>query len=147
MAEGRSDFERLELRRVVSASPERLFDAWTKPAELKQWWGPSGVRCIAAEVDLRVGGEYRIGNELPDKSVVWISGRFEVIERPQLLVYTWIVDGAAEERVRVCLDRHERGTSIVITHTMMPSKKIHDRHLHGWTGCLTGLAEYLWQEE
>ena len=143
MAGREPGFERLTIRRVVAASPEILFDAWTQPAALKEWWGPSGVRCIAAEVDLRVGGEYRIGNELPDKSVVWISGRFDVVQRPHLLAYTWIVDGGAEENVRVRFDRHGQGTSVEIVHTMIPSQAVYDRHREGWRGCLAGLAGFL----
>ena len=55
-----------------------MFAAWTTPELLRQWWGPTGVRCIAAEIDLRVGGTYRIGNEIPDGSVIWISGEFRL---------------------------------------------------------------------
>jgi len=55
----------LVVRRTIGASPERVFDAWTKPERLRLWWGPRGVTCTAAEVDLRVGGRYRIANQFP----------------------------------------------------------------------------------
>ena len=82
----------LETRRFILASPEQVFTAWTTPSELKKWWGPKNVRCIAAEVDLHVGGSYRIANQLPDKTILWIEGVFEQIEEPNLLVYTWRID-------------------------------------------------------
>jgi uncharacterized protein YndB with AHSA1/START domain len=78
----------LVVRRTIGASPERVFDAWTKPERLRLWWGPRDVTCTAAEVDLRVGGRYRIANQFPDGRVVWISGQFECIEPPRLLVYS-----------------------------------------------------------
>ena len=75
----------LTLRRWVAARPERVWRAWTDVHELQQWWGPENVRCIGAEIDLRVGGRYRIGNELPNGDVIWIDGIFEIIEPPRHL--------------------------------------------------------------
>ena len=49
--------EALRLARLVPASPERVFRAWTEQAELERWWGPAGVRCRSASIDLRVGGD------------------------------------------------------------------------------------------
>jgi uncharacterized protein YndB with AHSA1/START domain len=78
----------LTIRRVIAAQPNRLFDAWTRPDLLRQWFGPAGVRCIGAEVDLRAGGAYRIGNELPNGEIVWIEGEFELVDSPRRLVYS-----------------------------------------------------------
>ena len=52
----------LVVRKWIRATPERSFDAWTTPLALRKWWGPEGVECTEAEVDLRVGGHYRIAN-------------------------------------------------------------------------------------
>jgi uncharacterized protein YndB with AHSA1/START domain len=70
----------LVVRKTIRATRERLFDAWTQPIQLRQWWGPEDVECLDAEVDLRVGGRYRIANRFPDGRVVWITGEFELIE-------------------------------------------------------------------
>ena len=71
---------RLEVRRTIAASPERLFAAWTTPEQLLAWWGPSGVRCTSAELDLVVGSRYRLGNEMPDGRVIYIEGEFVAVE-------------------------------------------------------------------
>lgn len=135
----------LETRRFVPASPERVFDAWTRPDELEKWWGPAHVRCISAEIDLRVGGQYRIGNELPDKAVIWIEGVYERIERPNLLVFTWNVggDSSPTEIVTVRLTAMDRGTEVVVTHEHIESSALRDQHLQGWEGCLDGLIRRL----
>jgi uncharacterized protein YndB with AHSA1/START domain len=135
----------LEIRKLVPASPERVFAAWTNPLELRKWWGPKGVRCICAEIDLRVGGHYRIGNELPDNTVVWIEGVFEEIEEPSLLVYTWRVDvrSATTERVTVRLLSHDQGTEVIVRHDRIETTILRDQHVQGWMGCLDGLVEYL----
>jgi uncharacterized protein YndB with AHSA1/START domain len=133
----------LQVRRKVTAAPERVFAAWTNAAELKAWWGPKGVRCIAAEIDLRVGGRYRIGNELPDGSVLWIEGVFEVIEAPRLLEYTWSTSPASTERVVVRFEPTESGTEIIIDHSRIPTAALRDGHESGWLDCLDGLADFL----
>src|SRR5947209_2161229 len=74
---------------TVRAPVERVFAAWTQPARLQEWWGPEPITCPEAEVDLRVGGHYRIANRYADGTIVWISGEFERIEAPHTLVYTW----------------------------------------------------------
>ena len=67
----------LVVRRRINATAEKLFAAWTRPELLVRWWGPQGVACPAAEIDLRVGGSYRIANQFPDGTLVWIAGVFE----------------------------------------------------------------------
>lgn len=53
------------IERMLKASPERVFDAFTDPVQLEKWWWPNGFSCPAAEVDLRVGGMYRLAMEWP----------------------------------------------------------------------------------
>lgn len=145
MTDGKANSESLEVTQIISAPPERVFDAWTQPDELRKWWGPSGVYCVAAEIDLQIGGEYRIANQLPDQSVLWIAGEFIVIERPHLLVYTWALEGhdSVAEHVRVAFNEHELGTSVVVTHTRIASPAVREQHEHGWVGCLEGIASHL----
>ena len=137
--------ESLEVRRVIRAPVERVFRAWTTPEELRRWWGPRDVRCIAAEIDLRVDGRYRIGNESPDGSVLWITGKFVVVEPPRLLVYTWKLSEQAHpaELVRVSFEDHELGTSVVVTHSRVPTPELREQHGRGWNGCLDGMAAHL----
>jgi uncharacterized protein YndB with AHSA1/START domain len=135
----------LVVRKMIRATPERLFEAWTQPSQLKKWWGPEGVRCIAAEVDLRVGGRYRIGNQFSDESVVWITGEFQVIEPPDRLTYTWQIEESSEscEVVTVRFEPRDNATEVIISHERIPDRTTRDRHEQGWLGCLNGLLKYL----
>jgi uncharacterized protein YndB with AHSA1/START domain len=143
-ADSASQMETLVVRRMIRASPQRLFAAWTEPDQLRAWWGPEGVVCIAAEVDLRPAGHYRIGNKLPDQSVLWIVGEFEIIEPPRRLVYTWRVEGvsATAERVTVQFEPQAAATEVIVTHERIPNRDLRDQHQQGWQGCLSGLANY-----
>lgn len=135
----------LIVRRSIRASPARIFNAWTDPKHLKQWWGPKSVKCVDAEVDLRVGGRYRIANQFPDGKIVWISGEFEEIESPHRLVYTWRLgnDEAAAERVTVTFEARGEETEVIVMHERIPSEAMRDMHEQGWLGCLDGLVGYL----
>jgi uncharacterized protein YndB with AHSA1/START domain len=135
----------LVVRRTINANPERLFDAWTQPQHLKQWWGPRSVVCIDAQVDLQVGGRYRIANQFPDGKVLLISGEFETIERPHKLVYTWRLGAQAgtNERVSVTFEARGDATEVIVTHERILNPAARDQHEQGWVGCLEGLAQYL----
>jgi uncharacterized protein YndB with AHSA1/START domain len=143
----------LIVRRTIRATPERLFAAWTEPAQLQRWWGPAQVECPVAEIDLRVGGRYRLANRFPDGSVWWIAGTFEAITPPRLLIYSWelsagaIAPGGAPppaqavERVTVRFERKGDATEIVVTHERIADEAARVSHEQGWLGCLDGLAE------
>ncbi len=132
----------LIVRRRIRASAARLFEAWTTPAQLEQWWGPKGVQCVGVEVDLRVGGAYRIGNRGPDGRTVWIAGTFERITPRKELVYTWRIDPEApEERVTVRFEEAGEETEVVVVHERIVDEAAYEDHERGWIGCLDGLVE------
>ena len=67
----------IEVRRRFAATPEQVFDAWTLPEVLTEWWaaGPSH-RPGLAEVDLRVGGRYRLSMIDGDGVETIIAGEY-----------------------------------------------------------------------
>jgi uncharacterized protein YndB with AHSA1/START domain len=135
----------LVVRRTIAASAERVFDAWTRVEQLLAWWGPRPVRCTAAEVDLKVGGRYRIVNQLPGGALVTITGEFRRVEAPHLLAYTWIVEPGDGEPslVTVRFEARDRSTTeVVVTHEQIPNPAVRDSHEEGWRGCLDGLEHH-----
>ncbi len=84
--------KQLVIERTFKASAERVFDAFTDPTQLTKWWWPNGFTCPSAEVDLRVGGTYRLAMEWPDSFPSdaqfshSLSGEYYEIERPHRLV-------------------------------------------------------------
>ena len=138
----------LIVRQKIRAKAERLFTAWTTPEQLKLWWGPEGVKCTEAEVELRKGGRYRIANQFADGKMVWISGTFEEIERPRKLVYSWGIEPESGEAERVTVQFQESGeyTEVTVTHERIASEAVREMHEQGWLGCLGGLARYAERE-
>ena len=79
----------LDLRCAFHAPRERIFKALTEPAELVEWWGPSGFTTPEIEVNLHVGGSYRFGMQPPDGELFHLVGEFLEIEPPSRLAYTF----------------------------------------------------------
>jgi uncharacterized protein YndB with AHSA1/START domain len=146
-SQAQPDLEQVALivRRTIRTSPERAFAAWTQPEHLRKWWGPKSVQCTDAEVDLRIGGSYRIANQFPDGNVVWISGEFERIDPPHMLVYTWRLDKShpGHERVTVRFETRGESTEVIVVHERIADQATRAGHEQGWLGCLDGLVRFL----
>lgn len=75
MSEPEAIRHELSLTRVISASPDKLFQAWTQPELLKQWFAPLPFTTTTAELDVRPGGASLIvmrgpeGQEFPNRGV------------------------------------------------------------------------------
>jgi uncharacterized protein YndB with AHSA1/START domain len=62
------------ISRVFDAPRELVWQAFTDPERMKQWWGPKGFTVMASNMDLRVGGTYHYGLKAPNGAMMW--GRF-----------------------------------------------------------------------
>ena len=132
----------LVTRRTIRASAARLFDAWTQPEQLRAWWGPRPVTCSGAEIDLRVGGRYRIANALPDGTTLVIEGVFQIVEVPHKLVYTWHMGDEEASRVTVRFEPRGEATEVIVVHEQIPNERVRASHEEGWNGCFDSLERY-----
>jgi uncharacterized protein YndB with AHSA1/START domain len=134
---------RVVVRRIIPAPPDAVFTAWTEPSRLLEWWGPRGVTLAAAEIDLRAGGRYRLANKFEDGSILWITGVFELVDRPHQIAYTCAHEplGAETEhtRVTVAFQARDGGTEVTVTHEGFRSTRSRQDHKSGWLQCLQGL--------
>ncbi len=131
----------IEVRRRFAASPERVFDAWTQADVLLEWWSASpSHRPGIAEVDLRVGGRYRLSMIDGDGVETIISGEYVEVRRPARLAFTWSWDGGATASL-VEIDFEEDGDATLVTlrHSGLVTPESVERHERGWNGCLDSL--------
>ncbi len=139
---------RLELRRTYPANRDRVFAAWTKAEALKTWWGVSdGYTVTSAEVDLRVGGRYRLEmTPPPGRPVTVLTGEYRLIQPPEKLVFTWgFENAAASETSLITLQFLEQGanTQIILTHEYHGPEGLGLEFRQGWEMMFTGLAQVL----
>jgi uncharacterized protein YndB with AHSA1/START domain len=95
-----------------------------------------------AEVDLRVGGRYRITMLGPDGSERRVGGVYREIDPPAKLVYTWKWEESAmpDSVVTVEFIDHGKSTEVVLRHDGLVDPDSRARHEHGWNGCLDNLG-------
>jgi uncharacterized protein YndB with AHSA1/START domain len=136
----------LHLERTFDATPEEVFDAWTNPEVLRCWWAANPAwRTPVAEVDLRVGGSYRLSMEDPETGAVHtVEGEYREVRRPERLAYSWCWeqdDGSVGHVSTVTVDFLSEGgrTTVVLEHIGLATPESRDRHRHGWEGCLESL--------
>jgi uncharacterized protein YndB with AHSA1/START domain len=73
--------------RIVNASINLAFKAWTDPNHLKNWWGPKGFTNTFNEFDLRPGGKWSFIMHGPDKGNYTNECEFIKVDTPNLIFW------------------------------------------------------------
>lgn len=97
----KSTGEEPELRivRTFNAAPEVVFDAMTNPDDMRVWW----TEDTSFEIDLRVGGQWKISRREGDMELV-MSGEYHEIERPNRLRYSIAMPQFSSNSDEVAID-------------------------------------------
>src|SRR6266404_922946 len=148
----------LIVKRMLNATPERAFRAWTSAEHIQQWMRTDlGMTVPLASMDLRVGGKFRIQMKMPDGEFFTAVGVFKEVKAPERLVYTWDweKDGSGAEFGEVegkpslvtveFLKRVER-TEFALTHSRFATVESRDSHARGWGKILESFAGFVEKE-
>jgi uncharacterized protein YndB with AHSA1/START domain len=73
--------------RLISASRERVWSAWTDPAQVDLWWGPNGFITTTQKMDVRAGGSWSFLMLGPDGTEYPNMIEYEEVIEPERLVY------------------------------------------------------------
>lgn len=136
----------LRLQRRFDAPVERVWRAWTDPQALMRWFGPGGTqRVLLAETDVRVGGAYQVGFVTEDGGEHYASGRYEEVDHPRRLVFTWAWRDTPDETSLITLEFSPAGagTQLAFLQTPFVDEPTRDGHEHGWSGAMDRLADHL----
>ena len=129
-----------------------MFDAWTHAEIIAQWFGPEGFIVSSSSLDLTVGGRYLVEIISPDDNVIKHFGEYVEINRPNSLIFTWMLDDQqcqgsrsqlADTLVTISLRRLENGTELTLTHEKLPSQSAFDGHQFGWNSSFNSLEQFL----
>ena len=151
MAAERNEEREIVITRELDAPRELVWDAWTQPQHIAQWWGPNGFTNTVHEMAVQPGGVWRLtmhgpdGTDYPNKIV------FREVVQPELLVYDQAGEGDFDKihfSVRVTFEEHGRGTKLTM-HTLFETaaelKQVVDDHgaLEGAEQNVERLRRYL----
>ncbi|HET7141772.1 MAG TPA: SRPBCC domain-containing protein, partial [Candidatus Limnocylindria bacterium] len=82
----------LYYERVFPTTPQRLWQAFTDPAQIPMWWGPHGTTTEVAEMDVRPGGSWRFVSRAADRDDVTFYGEYLEVDPPKTLRWTFMFD-------------------------------------------------------
>jgi uncharacterized protein YndB with AHSA1/START domain len=137
----------LTLSRHYPVAPEKVYRAWTDPKAVSMWWGPGpGEPVSLAELDVRVGGRFRIVFGGPDGKMHECAGTYKEVVPNKKLVFTWSWPNSTPERISVVTIEFRaagKGTDLIFKHEQLFDEKVRDDHKRGWTGTLDKLEQFL----
>ena len=132
------------ITRTLDAPPSLVFEMWTTPEHVTQWWDPNGQPLSECEIDLRVGGTFRFVSAGAGHT---FAGTYQQIDAPSRLVFTANPPGMDPSTGIVDLRAEGDVTRIVVT-ISCASKAQRDAmlamHVHeGTKHTVDNLAAYL----
>src|ERR1700712_3172277 len=128
--ERRSERE-LVVTRTFNGPARIVFDAWTKPELFRRWWVPksSGMSLLSCEMDVRVGGGYRLEfGHGASKSMAFFGRYIEVTPHSRLV---WTNEESDEGAVTTVTFEEKGGQTLLVLHELYPSKEALDEAIAG----------------
>jgi uncharacterized protein YndB with AHSA1/START domain len=131
----------LVVTRIINAPARMVFEAWTKAELFQRWWVPKscGVTLMSCEMDVRVGGKYRLVFRFNDSSMEFFGRYLEVVPHSRIV---WTNDEGEEAGAVTTVTFEEQdGKTLVVVHDLYPSKEALDDAIA--SGSTSGMPETL----
>jgi uncharacterized protein YndB with AHSA1/START domain len=121
----------LVVTRTFDGPPRLVFEAWTKPELMALWWAPksSGVPLLSCEMDVRVGGQYRLAFGKDAASSFAFFGQYLEVDPPSRLV--WTNEESPDAAVTTVTFEDKDGRTLLTLHEVYPTQEALDEALAG----------------
>ena len=108
--------------RTFNAPARIVFEAWTRPELFKRWWVPKsmGMSLTSCEMDVRVGGRYRLEFNYQGSTSAFFGTYKEVIPHERLV---WTNEESAEGSITTVTFEEKAGKTWLVMHELFPSKE------------------------
>jgi uncharacterized protein YndB with AHSA1/START domain len=136
----------LSITRHYAVPPEKVWRAWTEPQALSRWFGPGEPGSVTrAELDVRVGGRYRISFRTQDGEEHAVSGTYQEVVENRRLSFTWAWQSTPlrVSLVTIELRLTAQGTELDFRHDRFFDQEARDNHERGWAATFAKLDEFL----
>lgn len=126
--------------RVIRASPERVFRAWTDPDRARRWLANGGELVLQPHA----GGLFFLDMVYGNHTYPHY-GRYLRVEPNRHLEFTWVSQGTLgkETIVSVTFEPDAGGTKVTLVHRGLPDEKLREDHRGGWAELLEWLESRL----
>jgi uncharacterized protein YndB with AHSA1/START domain len=136
----------LTIKRRLNAPPAKVYAAWTDPAQLGRWFGPSETvpGSVKASLDVRAGGKFRVsfdGRMDGNTEYHEVGGVYREVVPNQKLVFTWAWHSTPEREslVTITIKPDGAGSLLTLHHEQFFDEAARDGHNRGWNGTLDKL--------
>lgn len=122
----RTSERELVVVRTFNGPAHIVFQAWTKPELFMRWWAPKsmGVPMLSCDMDVRVGGGYRIAFGHDASSAMEFFGKYlEVIPNARLV---WTNEESDDAAITTVTFEEKDGKTLLVLHELYPSKEAFD---------------------
>ncbi|RUM08569.1 SRPBCC family protein [Rhizobium fabae] len=122
----RTSERELVVTRTFNGPVHIVFQAWTKPELFMRWWAPKsmGVPMLSCDMDVRVGGGYRVAFGHDASSAMEFFGKYlEVIPNARLV---WTNEESDDAAVTTVTFEEKGGKTLLVLHELYPSKEAFD---------------------
>ena len=140
----------VSLHRMLQASPEKVFRAFTEPAAMATWLPPYGFVCTVHEMEVKEGGSYRMSfQNFTTGNSHSFGGKYVEIKPNELLKYTDQFDDPnlpGEMTTTVWLKKTIAGTELKIVQENIPAAIPSEMCYLGWQDSLDKLARLVTPE-
>ena len=115
----------LVVTRTFNGPARLVFEAWTQPELFKRWWVPKsiGLTLLSCEMDVRVGGGYRLVFAGDPEPIAFFGKYLEVIPHSRL---SWSNDESPDGAITTVTFEENGGKTRVVVHDLYPSKEALD---------------------
>src|SRR5690242_3060778 len=136
----RTSDRELVVTRTVNGPARIVFEAFTRPELFKRWWVPKsfGLSLLSCELDVRVGGTYRLVFSHSGSEPVAFFGRYVEVTPQSRLVWT-NDEGGGDGAVTTVTFEEKDGRTLVVMHDLYPSKEALDAAIA--SGSTSGFGE------
>jgi uncharacterized protein YndB with AHSA1/START domain len=132
----------LVVTRTINGPARIVFEAFTKPELFKRWWVPKsfGLTLLSCELDVRVGGTYRLVFSHSGSEPMAFFGRYLEVTPHSRLVWT-NDEGDEGGAVTTVTFEENGGKTLLVMHDLYPSKEALDGAIA--SGATGGMPEQL----
>ncbi len=133
----RTSDRELVVTRTINGPARLVFEAWTKPELFRQWWVPKslGMSLLSCEMDVRVGGTYRLEFAFGDEQAAFFGTYQDVTPHSRL---AWSNEESDEGSVTTVTFTEHGGKTLLVMHELYPSKEALDA---AGTGAMEAMGE------
>ena len=126
----RTSDRELVVTRTINGPARLVFEAWTRPELFRQWWVPKslGMTLLSCEMDVRVGGGYRLEFDVGAAQPVAFFGRYIEVTPPSRLAWSNDEDGDGGSVTTVTFEE-QGGKTLLVMHELHASKESLDAGL------------------